>query len=161
MSMEYYQKIRNIREDMDYKQYEFAELIHVLPKTYSSYEKGTRSISYPVLSRILKKLNLSLDYILELSDQRVYPNLQKIDINVIPKNFKYYRNKMNLSQKEMADLLNCRQQTLSSYEKGYIKIPIDVLKRFCEVTHISADTITGRTESERILKKRIDSKLTM
>lgn len=151
--MEYYQKIRNIREDKDLKQYEFAEMIKVLPKTYNLYENGVRSIPYPVLSKILRRLNLSLDYLLELSNRRVYPNLKRIHVEDISVNFKKYRKKKGLSQKAMAQLLNCSQQTLSGYESGKLKIPIEVLRKFCQITQISADTIAGRTKEVRILKK--------
>lgn len=151
--MEYYQKIRNIREDLDLKQYKFAESLHVLPKTYNLYENGVRTIPWSTLSKILCKLNLSLDYILELSDEKFYPSLRKIQVEEIATNFKHYRKKMGYSQKEMAEFLNCRQQTLSSYECGKLKIPIETLKKFCQITQISADTITGRTKKVRILKK--------
>lgn len=152
ITLEYYQKIRNMREDLDLKQYEFAELINVLPKTYNLYENGIRTIPWSVLSKILQKLNVSMDYILELSEQQCYPNLRKIQVEEIASNFKNYRKKMNLSQKEMATYLNCSQQTLSSYENGNLRIPIDTFKKFCQITQISADTISGRTSKVQILK---------
>ena len=61
--MQYYQRIRNIREDKDLKQYQFANLIGVRPKTYNLYENGLRSIPIPVLNKILQEFDLSLDYI--------------------------------------------------------------------------------------------------
>lgn len=151
--MEYYQKIRNVREDMDLKQYEFAKLIHVLPKTYNLYENGLRQIPFRILNRILKELNLSLDYILGFSEASTYPDLKGIRIHALYKNLRIFRKKMGLSQKEMAALLNCNQQTLSEYERGNLTIPLPTFKKFCEVTRVSADTIAGRTKEIRILEK--------
>ncbi len=143
--MEYYQKIRNVREDLDIKQYQFAKKIDVSAKAYNLYENGLRSIPYDTLNKILEVLELSLDYILDFSNQKNYSNLKPINLDILCQNLKFYRKKMHYSQEKMASLLNCNQQTLSEYEHGNIKIPIPSLKKFCEIVNISADTLTGRT----------------
>lgn len=152
-SMEYYKKIRNIREDLDIKQYQFANLIHVLPKTYNLYENGGRSIPIDVLNRILKTLHLSLDYLLDLPEYFSYEsleeleNLKDIDVKELALNLRKYRKKARFTQTEMAKLLNCSQQTLSEYERGNTMIPLGTLKRFCEEVKVSADIMAGRRKN--------------
>jgi len=151
--VEYYQRIRNVREDKDILQYELADLIGIKSKTYNLYENGLRSIPFPVLSKVLDELDLSLDYVLGLSEKRTYPNLKEIHVDILQKNLRTYRKKMRLSQMEMSNLLNCSQQALSEYERGNLAIPLLTLKTFCQITRISADTIAGRTNTLRTLEK--------
>lgn len=151
--MNYYQKIRNIREDRDFKQYQFACEIGVKPKAYNLYENGLRSIPYDVLSRILMKLEVSLDYVLGLSNRSTYPHLQSIELHTLHKNLKLYRKKLGKSQEDMAFLLNCSQQAISDYESGKLKIPLEILEKFCRITKVSADTITGRTDTVYTIQK--------
>ena len=49
-----------------------------------------------------------------------------------------------LTQQEMAKILNCTQQSLSAYEKGTRDIPIDVLVRFADYFNVSIDYILER-----------------
>lgn len=49
-----------------------------------------------------------------------------------------------LTQQEMAKILNCTQQSLSAYEKGIRDIPIDVLIRFADYFNVSVDYILDR-----------------
>jgi len=150
--MEYYQRIRNVREDRDIKQYKFAEIIKVKPKNYNLYENGHRSMPLDVLNKTINELNLSLDYILGLTDITNYPHMSNINSKVLASNLRKYRKLLNYSQSEMASILNCNQQTLSEYERGNLKIPIEIIKRFSETTKISADTLTGRCKVEIKLK---------
>lgn len=153
--MQYYQKIKNIREDRDIKQYVLAKKLNVNRKTYSLYENGMRSFPLNKLSIILKEFNISLDYLLELTDIETYDNLGDIDISIIRENFKKYRIIYGLSQKELGKLINISQQTISAYENGIIKIPIDAIRLFSDKLNISSDTLTGRTNIKIELNNKI------
>lgn len=150
--MEYYQVIRNIREDKDIKQYKFAKMINVNSKNYNLYETGRRSMPLDILNKVINEFDLSLDYVLGLNNKTNYPNMKDINSTVLANNFKIYRKALDYTQDEMAAILNCSQQTLSEYERGNLKIPIETLKKFAETTKISADTLTGRCEKEIKLK---------
>ena len=155
--MEYYQRIKNIREDRDIKQYKLAELINVSPKSYNLYENGHRSMPLSVLSKVLNELNLSLDYILELSDTTKYSNMKDMKESILAHNLRKYRINLKYTQKEMSSLLNCNQQTLSEYERGNLRIPIEIIKKFSEITNISSDTLTGRCKYEINLKTPVNN----
>lgn len=69
-----YPRIRNLREDSDIKQKQFAKILHVAQQTYSNYECGTREIPIELLIRIAEFHNTSVDYLLGLTDvKEPYP----------------------------------------------------------------------------------------
>ncbi|MGN1420895.1 MAG: helix-turn-helix domain-containing protein [Eubacterium sp.] len=64
--MEYYNRMRNIREDNDMTQKEIASLMSIKQQQYSEYESGKRLIPITYLKQFCEILNVSADYILGL-----------------------------------------------------------------------------------------------
>ena len=71
--MKVYKRIRDMREDKDLTQTQLAKEVNVSQRTYSYYENGERTIPPEVLIALAKFYNVSVDYILELSDNPI-PN---------------------------------------------------------------------------------------
>ena len=71
--MKVYRRIRDLREDKDLTQTQLAKEINVSQRTYSYYENGERTIPPEVLIALAKFYNVSVDYILEISDNPI-PN---------------------------------------------------------------------------------------
>ncbi len=63
-------RIKELREDLDLKQKEIAEYLHIKQNTYSQYENGQRQVPIDVLIKLAKYYNVSTDYILGISDNR-------------------------------------------------------------------------------------------
>ena len=70
MYMEKYQRIRDLREDKDESQREVGEAINVPQRTYAYYESGERMVPPQVLVALAQFYNVSVDYLLGLTDQR-------------------------------------------------------------------------------------------
>lgn len=51
------------------------------------------------------------------------------------------------TQKDIAKLLNCTQQTYSRYETGEITIDINSLIKLADFYHTSIDYLVGRTQN--------------
>lgn len=51
----------------------------------------------------------------------------------------------DIKQQTIAELLNCNQQTVSNYERGFTDIPTASLIRLAEFYHTSTDYILGVT----------------
>lgn len=68
-----YPRIRDLREDIDKTQAEFAESIGLYTTTYQRYERGERTIPFDVAVTIAEKYNVSLDYLAGL-----IPNPKKL-----------------------------------------------------------------------------------
>ncbi|MBQ3000456.1 MAG: helix-turn-helix transcriptional regulator [Oscillospiraceae bacterium] len=69
-----YQRIRNLREDKDMTQTQMGELLSCSQRVYSNYERGDIDIPTTVLSKIADFHNVSVDYLLNRTDN---PNMNK------------------------------------------------------------------------------------
>ena len=69
-----YKNLRNIREDNDIKQKDIAKYLNVSQNTYSQYETGVISLTAEVLIKLADYYNVSIDYLLDRTDN---PNIQK------------------------------------------------------------------------------------
>ena len=55
------------------------------------------------------------------------------------------REDRDMSQKELAALLDIHQTTYSDYELGNLNVPISVLHKLADVYNVSVDYLLGRT----------------
>lgn len=63
------------------------------------------------------------------------------------------REDADLSQTEMAKILNCAQQTYSNYELGLREIPTDILIAIAEYHKTNVDYLLGLTRNKTYYKK--------
>ena len=59
-----YERIRNLREDLDLTQTDIANLLSISQRTYSRYENDERAIPIEVLSKLADYHNTSVDYLI-------------------------------------------------------------------------------------------------
>lgn len=71
--MALYRRIRDLREDSDKTQNELAKYLEMKQPQYYRYENGLRDIPTDVLIKLSKFYNVSVDYILGLTDN---PNIK-------------------------------------------------------------------------------------
>ena len=69
-----YKRIRDLREDGDFTQKEMAKALNCSQQVYSNYELGQRDIPTDILIKLSSFYNVSVDYILGISDN---PKIQK------------------------------------------------------------------------------------
>lgn len=63
-------RLKALREDLDIKQKDIAEYLHIKQNTYSQYENGQRQLPIEILISLAKYYGTSTDYILELTDEK-------------------------------------------------------------------------------------------
>ena len=68
--MHYYQRIRDLREDVDLKQDDVAAVLSITRQQYSLYERGDREIPFHHVITLAKFYNVSIDYIAGLTNQK-------------------------------------------------------------------------------------------
>jgi len=68
--VEYYQILRNLREDNDLTQNEIRDYLHLGKNTYNNYENGTREMPFTLVKELSKKYGVSLDYIAGLTNDK-------------------------------------------------------------------------------------------
>ena len=72
-------RLKDLREDADITQTQIACYLNIKQNTYSQYENGQRQIPLEALERLAEFFQTSVDYILELTDQREpYPRSKKL-----------------------------------------------------------------------------------
>ncbi len=66
--MPLYRRIRDLREDHDLKQRELGAILSCSQRVYSNYERGDVDIPSPVLIKLADLYGVSVDYILNRTD---------------------------------------------------------------------------------------------
>lgn len=69
-----YKRIRDLREDNDLTQKQVSATLQCSQQVYSNYELGQRDIPTDILIKLSAYYNVSVDYILGITDN---PNIQK------------------------------------------------------------------------------------
>lgn len=75
-----YSRIRNLREDRDLTQKQMGEILNCSQRIYSNYECGDVDIPTQILIKLAKFHKTSIDYLLELTDDK-HPHPRKKDGN--------------------------------------------------------------------------------
>lgn len=75
-----------------------------------------------------------------------------------PKRFSELREKANLTQSELAELMNLSIRAVASWESGERKPPIDKLEWLADFYHVDTDYILGRSDvcTQKHLSQTID-----
>ena len=71
--MQYYDRIRALREDRDLKQQDIANILNMKQQQYSNYERGYRALPTDILKTLCTYYGVSADYILGLPNDLEYP----------------------------------------------------------------------------------------
>lgn len=73
-----YHRIRDLREDKDLSQTKLAGILGMSQTGYSKYETGENDIPTSILIELAGFHNTSIDYILELTDEKApYPRKKR------------------------------------------------------------------------------------
>lgn len=72
--MEYYEKIRALREDNDLSQEELSKIFNISQQTLSQYETNRRSLPIEMLIKYVEFFNVSADYILGIDKKKKSKN---------------------------------------------------------------------------------------
>ena len=66
----YFKRLGDLRQDHDLTQQAVADLLNCQREVYRRYEKGIREIPVSYAIILAKYYNVSLDYLLELTDEK-------------------------------------------------------------------------------------------
>lgn len=69
-----YHRIKDLREDADLTQMEISQQLNISQRAYSHYENGTRDIPTNILINIADFYNVSIDYLLERTNNKQLQN---------------------------------------------------------------------------------------
>ena len=157
-----YKRIKDLREDKDWTQQFVADKFFISRSTYSAYENGANATPIEILIKIALLYNVSVDYILELTDDPTPPK-RKIKWfiylswggEILKKNLLGLREEKNLTQEKLAKILNCSQRIYSNYERGEVNIPNEILIKLSLYFNVSTDYLLDLTDDPTPPKRKI------
>ena len=94
-----FQKLIELREDSSLKQKDIANVLNITQQTYSLWENGTKIIPLKHLNSLCNYYDVSMDYVLGLSNVRQYDIVNRvIDKKIIGIKLKEFRKEKNITQ---------------------------------------------------------------
>ena len=138
-----FQRLKDIREDNDINQETMSQILGVPRSTYSMWELGISVIPLKLLCDFADYFNITLDYALNKTSKNL---IKGLDLQVLANNMKEIRKKNNLSQENIADILNITQSCIVKYEKDRVYISTENLYEFAKEFKISINELCGKTK---------------
>ena len=142
-----FKRIKAIREDNDLTQIQIANLLKVKRSAYSLWELGINTIPLNNLIDFCNLFNLSIDYVLGLTNIKQYTLINKnIKKDILAIRLKEIRKKEHQTQENIAKLLNTTHSTWSAYENKKVLIPTVFIWEFAKEFNCSIDWLCGRID---------------
>lgn len=142
-----FERLFFLREEQDLFQNDMANILNVKQVNISNWENGKEIIPLTKLNMYANYFNVSLDYIMKLSDKKI-PSTNRNDLDkiLIGKNIKIIRRQNNLSQQDLANVLNTTKSTIWAYETGKTLILTAFAYQICVKYNVSLDWLCGRVD---------------
>lgn len=141
-----FQRLVEIREDLNLRQKDIADILGITQQSYSLWENGSKIIPLKHLNNLCNYYNLNMDYVIGLSSIKYYNITNKeIDKILIGERLRKIRKDNNITQEELANILNTTHSTISAYESGKTTILTAFAYEICKRYNISMDYLCGRT----------------
>lgn len=151
-------RLRKIREENGHKQFSISNEMKVARGTYACWEIEQDMIPLKRLNDFCNICNVSIDYVLELTDIKNYKNSKKkININKSKDRIKEIRKEHRHTQEEIAKEFNIDRSLISKYEKGVSLISTNYLINFSLKYNISCDYILGKIDEKIKFKVKQES----
>ena len=138
------ERLKDIRIENDLTQAQMAKILNTTQTSYNRWENNVELISLKKLTKVCNYFNTSIDYLVGINRNNIGNGKHDLDYKVVGNNIKIFRKEKNLSQKDLATLLNTSQSTISAYEAGKTIIltafALEIVKKY----KISLDWLCGR-----------------
>ncbi len=149
--MDYNYTLKALREDKNLRQKDIANLLKIDRKTYNHYETKEKIIPIKHLVYLSKYYDVSIDYILNLTDEKQYDSTHDVDKIEAGKRLKEFRKDNKITQVKLASMLNTTFSSIAFNEKGRNLIATPFLYTICKKYNISADYLLGKINSPKYL----------
>ena len=151
--MNYKETMKMLRTYELITQEKMAEILNIKRSTYKEYELQNSIIPVIHLNEFCNYFNVSIDYILGLTNKRNYSNSRKEINKIISKSrLQTFRKRHKLTQQELANFIKADKSTISKYETGKNIIATPFLYQICKKYNISADYLLGKIDEPKYLK---------
>ena len=147
-------KLKELRIENNLLQVELAKKLKISQNGYSQYETETNDIPTSILKDLANFYNVSIDYLLCLTNIK-----DKYKSSKILKTFnnmnrlKEIRDDLDLNQVSIANIIGMSQTGYSAYETYFCDIPTKVLKKLALYYNVSIDYILYVTDERKPNKR--------
>lgn len=148
-----FERLYLLREEKELKQNELASILNVKQVNISNWENNKEIIPLNKLNAYSNYFNINLDYIAKLSDNKTSTKKINLDKKTIGNNLKALRKEFNITQEELASLLNTSHSTISAYETGKTLILTAFAFQICQKYNVSFDWLVGKNSDQYLNKK--------
>lgn len=148
-----FERLYLLREEKELKQNELASILNVKQVNISNWENNKEIIPLNKLNAYSNYFNVNLDYIAKLSDNKTSTKKINLDKKTIGNNLKALRKEFNITQEELASLLNTSHSTISAYETGKTLILTAFAFQICQKYNVSFDWLVGKNSDQYLNKK--------
>lgn len=134
-----------LRENKELTQKDLANILKVNRVNISNWENGKEIIPLKKLNIYSNYFDVSFDYIVGLSNIKKNTHLKKqLDKKLIGNRLRILRKQHNLTQVELATILNTSHSTISAYESGKTLILTSFAYQICKKFNISLDWLCAK-----------------
>lgn len=141
-------RLKEIREEQNLKQEDIANILNVSRSAYGMWEVEQDVIPLRRLNDFCNEFNVSLDYVLELTNIKNYPDSKKdIDLDKLKIRITTLRKNSNMTQEKLARKLNITRSLISKYEHSTNLILTFNLREYSRYFEISSDYLTGKIDT--------------
>lgn len=138
------ERIIEIRKLNHLTQSDMAKILHSGYSTYNLWENNKLTIPLNKLNDFCNYFNLSMDYVVKLTNNNEIIKKVNLDKKQIGKNLYKIRISLKLTQEELASKLNYEQPIISRCENG-ITFPSTIyLISFAKLSNVSMDYICNK-----------------
>lgn len=142
-----FERLFFLREEKDLTQEDIGKILNVSRVAISQWETNKEIIPLEKLNAYANYFNVSLDYIVQISNVKEYKIINKsLDSKIVGKRLLYIRHKFGLTQKELANNLNTTHSTISAYETGKTSILTVFAYQICVKYSVSMDWLCGKID---------------
>ena len=146
-----------LREEQDLTQEEMGKIVGTKKYSIYNWESGKEIIPLTKLNIYANYFNVSMDYILKLTENKTYNDMQYKSVlnkKEVGSRIKKLREENHISLRTLAKELNTTPSTISAYENGKTLILTAFAFQLCKQYNISIDWLVGKREYKyRKIKK--------
>lgn len=145
-------KLKEIRKSLGVPQVAISKYLGIARPTYSLWENEVEAIPIKRLNDICNYFNVSIDYALDLSDEKRYKKSnQNIDIYKSKVRLKDIRKEHKHTQEYIANKFSINRSLISKYEQGNTIISTTFLTEYAKLYNISCDYLLGKIDEKKSL----------
>lgn len=148
-----FERLFLIRQSNGLTQEEMGEILKVGRVAVSQWENTKEIIPLDKLNIYANYFNVSLNYLVNLDDNRDITNKNNLSKVKVGKNLRLIRKEFGLTQTGLANMLNTSHSTISAYESGKTMILTAFAFQICEKYGISLDWLCGKSKEKYIKVK--------